>query len=74
MIPVQIRFTRKIIEYIDRLVADGLYSNRSEAIRDATRRLVVGTVPENATAPQMRVSGSRDVRGSELLKGDRSDR
>ena len=52
MIPVQIRFTRKIIEYIDRLVADGIYSNRSEAIRDATRRLVVGTVPENAAVPQ----------------------
>ncbi len=40
MIPVQIRFTRRIIEHIDRLVESGIYSNRSEAIRDATRRLV----------------------------------
>ncbi len=40
MIPVQIRFTRRIIEHIDRLVESGMYSNRSEAIRDATRRLV----------------------------------
>ncbi len=41
MIPVQIRFTKKLIEYIDRLIESGVYSNRSEAIRDATRRLVM---------------------------------
>jgi Arc/MetJ-type ribon-helix-helix transcriptional regulator len=41
MIPVQIRFTRKLIEHIDRLIEYGVYSNRSEAIRDATRRLVI---------------------------------
>ncbi len=41
MIPVQIRFTRKQIEYIDKLIESGVYSNRSEAIRDATRRLVM---------------------------------
>ena len=45
MIPVQIRFTRKIIEYIDRLIESGVYSNRSEAIRDATRRLVMDISP-----------------------------
>jgi Arc/MetJ-type ribon-helix-helix transcriptional regulator len=41
MIPVQIRFTKKLIEYIDKLIETGVYSNRSEAIRDATRRLVM---------------------------------
>ena len=41
MIPVQIRFTRKLIEYVDKLIESGVYSNRSEAIRDATRRLVM---------------------------------
>ncbi|MCK4714407.1 MAG: hypothetical protein KAT35_02445 [Candidatus Aenigmarchaeota archaeon] len=41
MIPVQIRFTKKLIEYIDMLIESGVYSNRSEAIRDATRRLVM---------------------------------
>jgi Arc/MetJ-type ribon-helix-helix transcriptional regulator len=41
MIPVQIRFTRKIIERIDDLIDNGIYSNRSEAIRDDTRRLVI---------------------------------
>jgi Arc/MetJ-type ribon-helix-helix transcriptional regulator len=41
MIPVQIRFTKKLIERIDKLIEHGVYSNRSEAIRDATRRLVI---------------------------------
>lgn len=41
MMPVQIRFTRKLIERIDELIDSGIYSNRSEAIRDATRRLVI---------------------------------
>ncbi|MCJ7816272.1 MAG: ribbon-helix-helix domain-containing protein [Candidatus Aenigmarchaeota archaeon] len=41
MIPVQIRINRKMIEKIDQLVEDGVYSNRSEVIRDATRRLVI---------------------------------
>ncbi len=41
MISVQIRINRKIIEKIDQLVEEGVYSNRSEVIRDATRRLVI---------------------------------
>jgi Arc/MetJ-type ribon-helix-helix transcriptional regulator len=41
MIPVQIRINRKMIEKIDQLVDAGVYSNRSEVIRDATRRLVI---------------------------------
>jgi len=39
--PVQIRFTKKLIDRIDDLIGEGIYSNRSEAIRDATRRLVI---------------------------------
>jgi hypothetical protein len=42
MIPVQVRITKKIIEEIDLLVQRGIYSNRSEVIRDATRRHVMG--------------------------------
>ena len=47
MIPVQIRFTRKLIEHIDKLIEYGIYSNRSEAIRDATRRLVIDLSSRN---------------------------
>ena len=39
MHPVQIRLTRELIEKIDKLVENGLYPNRSEAVRDAVRRL-----------------------------------
>ena len=41
MIPVQVRFTKKLIEMLDQLVEQGVYSNRSEAVRDATRKLVL---------------------------------
>ncbi|MBL7160951.1 MAG: ribbon-helix-helix protein, CopG family [Candidatus Aenigmarchaeota archaeon] len=40
MMPVQIRVTERLIELIDRMVEEGVYSNRSEAIRDAIRRHV----------------------------------
>ena len=40
MIPVQIRMTKKLLELVDELIESGMYSNRSEAIREATRRLV----------------------------------
>lgn len=39
MNPIQIRLTRELIEKIDILIENGLYPNRSEAIRDAVRRL-----------------------------------
>ena len=52
MIPVQIRFTKKLIERIDRLIEPGVYSNRSEAIRDATRRLVIELIPKGELAPE----------------------
>ncbi len=40
MIPVQTRVTKKLIERLDELIQQGVYSNRSEAIRDAIRRHV----------------------------------
>jgi Arc/MetJ-type ribon-helix-helix transcriptional regulator len=44
MVPVQVRLTKKLIERIDELVDRGIYSNRSEAIRDAARRLVMEVI------------------------------
>lgn len=38
MIPVQVRVTKKLVELLDTLIEDGVYSNRSEAIRDAIRK------------------------------------
>lgn len=37
---VQIRLTEKQLKNIDILVRKGVYPNRSEAVRDAVRRLV----------------------------------
>lgn len=37
---VQIRLTEKQIKSIDVLVRRGVYPNRSEAVRDAVRKLV----------------------------------
>jgi Arc/MetJ-type ribon-helix-helix transcriptional regulator len=54
MIPVQIRINRKMIEKIDQLVEAGVYSNRSEVIRDATRRLVIEFSGKNGMEPETR--------------------
>jgi len=37
--PIQVRLTRELIEKVDELIDKGMYPNRSEAIRDAVRRL-----------------------------------
>jgi len=38
MIPVQVRVTKKLMEKLDKIVNDGIYSTRSEIIRDAIRK------------------------------------
>lgn len=57
MIPVQIRINRKIIERIDQLVEAGVYSNRSEVIRDATRRLVIEFSGKSNLAAEVKKDG-----------------
>ena len=37
---LQIRLTKKLIESIDEMIEDGYYPSRSEAVRDAVRRLI----------------------------------
>ncbi|MBL7206236.1 MAG: ribbon-helix-helix protein, CopG family [Candidatus Aenigmarchaeota archaeon] len=41
MKPVQVRLTEKILGELDRLVKEGSYPNRSEALRDAARRMLM---------------------------------
>jgi hypothetical protein len=36
---IQIRLTKEMMQELDKLVEKGIYSNRSEAVRDAVRRL-----------------------------------
>ncbi|MFW5902651.1 MAG: ribbon-helix-helix domain-containing protein [archaeon] len=40
MKPIQVRLTNKLKEKLDEEVAKGIYPNRSEAMRDAIRRLI----------------------------------
>lgn len=50
---MQVRLTKDLIKMIDRLVKRGIYSSRSEAVRDAVRKLVVeseiGSLAEKKT-------------------------
>jgi len=39
---IQIRLSHGLIERIDKVVGTGIYANRSDVIRDAVRRLVLG--------------------------------
>ena len=41
MIPIQARLPKRMLERIDELVDDGMYANRSEAVRDAIRRVLM---------------------------------
>jgi len=52
----QVRLTKGLIEKIDNLVQRGYYPNKSDAIRDAVRRLVwekeIGTLPNTGDSVQ----------------------
>ena len=38
---IQIRLTKKLVEKLDKFVTEGYYPNRSEAVRDAVRRIIL---------------------------------
>jgi len=45
---ISLRMPEKILDNIDKLVEDGIYANRTEALRDAARLLIrsqVGMLP-----------------------------
>ena len=52
----QVRLTKGLIEKIEDLVQKGYYPNKSDAIRDAVRRLVwekeIGTLPNTGDSVQ----------------------
>lgn len=39
---VQVRMPPRLVQLLDRMAEEGLYSSRSEAILDSVRRLVIG--------------------------------
>lgn len=61
---LQIRMNKGLLKRVDSLVKTGVYSNRSDVIRDAVRRFVwekeIGSVPNNG---KNSVEEIRNVRG-----------
>jgi Arc/MetJ-type ribon-helix-helix transcriptional regulator len=53
---MQIRMNKELVQRMDTLVKTGIYSNRSDAIRDAVRRLIlndlVGILSDNENSIQ----------------------
>lgn len=51
---LQIRLSHGLVKRIDSLVKEGLYPNRSDAVRDAVRRLVlekmIGIIPNTGNS------------------------
>ena len=68
---VQIRLSPKIVKVVDSLVKSGVYSSRSDVMRDAVRRLIldrmVGIIPNKGDS----IKEVKDVR-KELSKSIRS--
>ncbi len=62
MVVAQVRVPEGLLDEIDLLVGKGFYSNRSDVIRDAVRRLVIerqiGSVPNTGDS----VKEVRDIR------------
>ena len=51
---LQVRLSRGLVEKVDDLVETGIYANRSDVIRDAVRRLIlgqlVGIIPDSGNS------------------------
>jgi len=71
---MQIRLTEGLVDRVDLLVRQGLYANRSDAVRDAVRRLVlerqIGTIPNKGNSVReirkIRKSLSRNINIDEI--------
>jgi metal-responsive CopG/Arc/MetJ family transcriptional regulator len=46
MIPVQVRITKRLLDELDKILEAGIYSSRSEIIRDALRKHINGFADE----------------------------
>lgn len=69
---VQIRLTKRLVEKIDGLVKEGFYPNKSEAVRDAVRRLIVmqeiGELGEELEEWEEKGGDIQGMRGKEVAE------
>lgn len=59
---MQIRMNKELIQMVDTLVQTGIYSNRSDAIRDAVRRLILNELVGIFSNNQNSVKQIKDAR------------
>ncbi len=72
----QVRLPKGLVKQVDQLVDQGLYSNKSEVLRDAIRRLVlqkqVGSIPDNGDSVkevrEIRKKLSKEIKSFEDLE------
>jgi len=71
---MQIRMNKELVKRIDRFVKTGIYSNRSDVIRDAVRRFVwekeIGSIPNNGRNSVDLVRKAREVLSKEKIDID----
>jgi Arc/MetJ-type ribon-helix-helix transcriptional regulator len=59
---LQIRLSHGLVERVDSLVDSGLYPNRSDAVRDAVRRLVLDKMIGIVSSKEESVKQVRKIR------------
>ena len=68
---LQIRMNKELLKRVDSLVKTGIYSNRSEVIRDSVRRFVwekeVGTIKHNGRNSVEEIRGIRNKLSKEKI-------
>jgi len=52
MIPVQVRITKRLLDELDKILDKGIYSSRSEIIRDALRKHINDFVENEEQDPK----------------------
>ena len=65
---MQIRMNKELVQRVDTLVKTGIYSNRSDAIRDAVRRLVLSDLVSILSGNENSVKQIKSAR-KKLSKG-----
>jgi len=59
---IQIRLSHGLIQKVDELIQTGIYSNRSDVIRDAVRKLILDDIVGIISSKKNSVKDVREIR------------
>jgi Arc/MetJ-type ribon-helix-helix transcriptional regulator len=59
---IQIRLSHGLIQKVDELIQTGIYSNRSDVIRDAVRKLILDDIVGIISSKKSSVKEVREIR------------